>query len=118
MNRNITIYCAQEIAIGDNCLFGSNILITDNNHGINPVNHGPYSQQELTYKGAVIIDENCWIAQNVCILAGTHIGKWCVIGAGSVVSGDIPDYSMVMGNPGKVVAQWDFEKNKWCRIKS
>lgn len=51
----------------------------------------------------VIVDEDVWIGANVTILSGTHIGRGATIGAGSIVRGNIPPYSMVMGNPAKVV---------------
>jgi acetyltransferase-like isoleucine patch superfamily enzyme len=53
---------------------------------------------------SVVIEDDVWVAPNTVILTGTHIGKGSVISAGSVVSGIIPSYSVVMGNPGRVIA--------------
>lgn len=114
-NRNLTIYCAEGVEIGKNCMLGSNILITDNEHGMDAEGQS-YSSQELITKGKVIIGEECWIGEDVCILAGTTIGKRTIIGAGSVVKGKIPDYSIVAGNPAKVIKRWDFEKHVWKKI--
>lgn len=93
-------------------MLGSNILITDNEHGMNAEGKS-YSQQELITKGDVIIDEECWIGEKVCILAGTNIGKITIIGAGSIVKGNFPPYSIIAGNPARVVKRWGFEKHIW-----
>lgn len=113
VNRNLTIYCAESVKIGKNCMLGSNILITDNDHGMNP-ELGSYDIQPLVTK-ETMIEQECWIAQNCCILAGSHIGRNSIIGAGSVVKGNIPPYSIAVGSPAKVVRTWDFERHAWSR---
>lgn len=110
-NRNLTIYCANRVKIGKNCMLGSNILITDNDHGMN-AEMNSYAEQPLMVKETVI-EEGCWIAQNCSILAGSHIGKHSIIGAGSVVKGEIPEYCIAVGMPAKVIKRWDFEKHEW-----
>lgn len=57
----------------------------------------------LVSKGPIIIEENVWIGEMVCILGGVHIGKGSIIGAGSVVTKNIPPYSLACGIPAKVV---------------
>lgn len=92
---------ANQIRIGDRILTGSNVLISDNSHGdtsfatlqIPPI-HRP-----LISKGPVIIEDDVWIGQNVCILSGVTIGKGAVIGANSVVTHDIPPYTVAVGLP-------------------
>ena len=51
------------------------------------------------------------------ITAGVHVGKRCQIGAGSVVTKDIPDYSIAVGNPARVIKQYDFEQKEWIKVK-
>lgn len=114
VNRNLTIYCADSVKIGKNCMLGSNILITDNDHGINP-EFGSFRDQPLVTK-ETIIGEECWIAQNCCILAGSKIGDHSIIGAGSIVKGEIPAYSIAVGCPARVVRRWDFESHEWRRL--
>lgn len=114
VNRNMTIYCADSVKIGANCMLGSNILITDNDHGMNPESVS-YSDQPLITK-ETIIEDGCWIAQNCMILAGSHIGKRAIIGAGSVVKGNIPAYCIAVGCPAKVIREWDFEKHMWRKV--
>lgn len=64
----------------------------------------------------IIVDEDAWIGSNCVILPNVHIGRHSVLGAGSIATKDIPDYSVAVGNPAKVIKQYDFEKSKWIRI--
>ena len=113
-NRNLTIYCAGSVKIGADSMLGSNVLITDNDHGMN-AECCTYSGQPLIVKDT-IIEEGCWIAQNCSILAGSHIGKHSIIGAGSLVKGKIPSYCIAVGSPAKVIKRWDFEAHEWRKI--
>ena len=63
----------------------------------------------------IYIDDHVWIAYGVFILKGVRIPRNCVIGAGSVVTKPIPDYSVVAGVPAKVIKHYSFEENKWVR---
>lgn len=110
-NRRITIYCADSVKIGNDVLLGSDILITDNNHGMNPQAE-EYINQPLTYSPTEIGD-GCWIGEQVCILSGVKIGKKSIVAAGSVVTKDIPDYCIAAGSPAKVIKHWNFEKKIW-----
>lgn len=99
------ITCINEIKIGNNVRMGKNILITDNAHGssdIQLLDIAP-NYRPLFSKGAIIIEDNVWIGEKSCILPGVHIGKGSIIGAGSIVTKDIPAYSVVGGNPAKVI---------------
>lgn len=113
-NKHFTIYCAGAVTIEDNVMFGSNILVTDNDHGSDP-EAGEYYEQPLNIKES-LIEQGCWIGEGCCILAGSHIGKKCIIAANSVVKGEIPSYSMAAGSPAKVVRVWDFDKHEWRKI--
>ena len=61
------------------------------------------------------IADDVWIGGNVVILAGISIGEHAVIGAGSVVTKDVPPYSVVVGNPAKIVKKYDFNLNVWIK---
>ncbi len=57
----------------------------------------------LEYAKPITIKDNCWLASNVVVCGGVTIGEGCVIGAGSVVTKDIPPYSLAVGNPCRVI---------------
>lgn len=68
--------------------------------------------QKLSCKN-VIIDDGCWIGEKVCILPGVRIGKKSIIGAGAIVTKSIPDYSIAVGNPARVIKYYNFDKKRW-----
>lgn len=99
------ISCCSLIALGDGCLIGNNVFITDNYHGDNSFDQLsiPPADRPLFIKGEVIIGNNVWVGRNVCIMPGVHIGDGAVIGANSVVTRDIPAFSIAVGAPAKVI---------------
>lgn len=85
------------IEIGDNVLIGHSVVIATLNHDINPE-----TRANMTPK-RVKIGSNVWIGSNVTILPGVEIGDGAVVGAGSVVTKNVPEYSIIAGNPAKVI---------------
>ncbi len=91
-NRYCMISAHEHVTIGKHCMFGPGVKIFDNNHVYS-------SERGVSGKlttGAISIGDNSWIASDAIILKGTHIGKNCVIGAGCIVRGEIPDGSVVV----------------------
>ena len=66
------------------------------------------SSRQIKSKGEIVIGNNIWIADKVSILPGVHIGDGCIIGANSVVTHDIPPYSLAAGSPAKVIKSIEF----------
>ena len=98
-----TICAAKKVSIGKGVLLGANVIIIDTDfHAITPENRHHIDLQQLNNK-EVIIEDNVFIGANSIILKGSHIGKNSVIGAGSVVTGKIPEYSIAAGNPAKII---------------
>ncbi len=89
------------IEIGDDVWAGHHIYITDQNHGFDDPDL-PISQQ-VQPERPVRIGDGSWIGHGAVILPGSHIGRHVVIGANSVVSGDIPDFSVAVGAPARVI---------------
>lgn len=94
-NSSLTLVDDGHIYIGDRVMLGPNVTIATANHPIN----SELREKGLQYNKDVHIDENTWIAANVVIVPGIRIGKNVVIGAGSVVTKDIPDNVVAVGNP-------------------
>lgn len=102
----------EKILIGSYSSIGQNVCIVDFNHQVDKVsscflNHllfGKGYLYDIKTKGEVIIEEDVWIGSNSVILPGIRIGRGAVIGAGSVVTKDVPRYSIVHGSPAKVYA--------------
>lgn len=92
------------ITIKDSVLIGSNVLIMDHSHGKwgETINLSPI-KRPLYSKGKIVIEENVWIGDNVAILPNVKIGKGSIVGANAVVINDIPNYSLAVGNPAKIV---------------
>lgn len=103
------------INIGENVLIADNVFVSDCSHGINPTLKEAYLKQDLIPLKRITIGSGSWIGENVSII-GSCVGKCCVIGANAVVKCDIPDYSIAVGNPAKVIKQYNFSSSKWERI--
>ena len=105
MMDNCQVSCRSKISIGDGVLFGANVFVTDNFHGDNSLDqlHLPPIDRPLFVKGEVHIGNNVWVGRNVCIMPGVNIGDGAVIGANSVVTHDIPAYSVAVGAPARVI---------------
>lgn len=98
-NYNCTILDVAKVTIGDNCLLAPNVAIYTAGHPVHPDSRN----SGYEYGIEVTIGDNCWIGGNTVICPGVHIGNNVVVGAGSVVTKDIPDWSVAAGNPCKVV---------------
>lgn len=105
---------ADDISIGENTILASDILITSENHGMNPECDVPYYKQSLI-TGAVHIGGNCWIGEKVVILPGVTIGDYCIIAASSVITKSIPPYSLAAGNPARIIKKYDFDLHEWVK---
>lgn len=99
------ITCANKITIGYSLLTGKWVTITDNSHGeTDKDTFGIWPQKRsITSKGHVVIGNNVWIGDKATILPGVTIGDGAVIAANAVVTKDVPAYSVVGGNPAKVI---------------
>ena len=98
-----TLNASTSITIGNNVLIGSGCLITDTDS--HPLNWQERKEQQndKTACAPIVIEDDVFIGARSIVLKGVTIGKGAVIGAGSVVSRDVPDFSVVCGNPAKVV---------------
>ena len=98
-NYNCTILDIAKVVIGDNCQMAPNVAIYTAGHPIHPLTRNTLYE----YGVEVTIGDNVWIGGNTVICPGVHIGSNTVIGAGSVVTKDIPDWVIAAGNPCRVI---------------
>lgn len=100
---------ANRIIIGNNVLTGTNILISDNDHGKTTISDMQQKPKEriVFSKGETTIGDNVWIGNNACILAGVKIGNGAIIGANAVVTKDVPAFHIAVGAPAKILAPKD-----------
>ena len=116
LGQNNHIAAVREVIFGEYVLTANNVYISDNLHGYEDVSR-PVMHQSVRFKGAVSIGDGTWIGENACII-GAKIGKNCVIGANSVVTHNVPDFSVVVGSPGRVIRQFDSLSGQWRNTRS
>ena len=100
-NYNFTVLDVGKVRIGENAQIGPNVSIYTAGHPLHPDSRN----SGYEYGIPVTIGDNVWIGGNVCILPGVTVGNNAVIGAGSVVTKDIPDNALAAGNPCRVIRQ-------------
>mgnify|MGYP001277036978 FL=1 len=113
MEHGVHISCVESLVIEDEVMIAGRCYISDNNHSFDPLGP-PYMDQPAASK-RTRIGAGVWLGQNVCILAGADVGEGSVIGAGSIVKGRIPPYSIAVGSPARVVRRYCFETKSWIK---
>lgn len=108
-NYNCTIIDVAKVRIGDNCQLAPNVAIYTAGHPVHPDSRNSMYE----YGIEVTIGDNVWVGGNTVILPGVHIGSNTVIGAGSVVTKDIPEWVIAGGNPCKVIRKITEEDRKF-----
>jgi acetyltransferase-like isoleucine patch superfamily enzyme len=99
-----TICAAESVIIGDRCVIGSNVIITDTDfHSLDPLLRSSTDDARRAIRKPVLIGNDIFIGGGSVILKGVHIGDGAVIGAGSIVTKDVPPKMIVAGNPAKLV---------------
>lgn len=110
------IFATNSIVIEDGVLTADRVYIADNSHEYSDISL-PIRIQPVRQLTSVVIGAGSWIGVGACVI-GASIGKHCVIGANSVVTRDIPDYSVAVGAPAKVIKRYNFSTQRWERTNS
>ena len=123
INDYVHLSCAESVIIEDNVLIASKVYVSDLNHGNysslkNPEHSCPDEivKERKIFTKPVKISQNAWLGENVAVLSGVTIGKNSIIGANSVVSKNIPENCIAVGNPAKVIKKYNFETKRWDKI--
>jgi acetyltransferase-like isoleucine patch superfamily enzyme len=104
LNIAVMVAAVELVEIGDHCMFANGCFVTDGNHRFDDPEL-PVPWQGFDTKGPTRIGDNVWCGANVVITSGVTVGRRCVIGANSVVTTDIPEFSIAAGAPAKVLRQ-------------
>ena len=108
-NYNLTVLDVAKVSVGNNVMLAPNVSIYTAGHPIHPASRN----SGYEYGIPITIGDNVWIGGDVVILPGVTIGSNSVVGAGSVVTKDIPDWSLAAGNPCRVIRKITEEDRKY-----
>jgi len=111
LNIGVMVAAHELVEIGDHCMFANGCFVTDATHRFDDPDR-PVTWQGFTTKGPTRIGDNVWCGANVVVTSGVTIGERCVIGANSVVTRDVPPYSIAAGAPATVVKQVDYQASR------
>lgn len=100
------------IELGDYCLTGLDCHFLGSDH-LHESPFVPYVATGTTSGGRIVIGPNCWLGSSVTVLKGVTVGYGSIIGAGSVITRDVPPFSIVVGNPGRVIRRFDVGQQLW-----
>jgi acetyltransferase-like isoleucine patch superfamily enzyme len=110
--RDLTISCNGHVRIGEDVMCSDRILIADTNHGYEDIDT-PIRDQPLADPRPVTIEDGVHIGVGGMVMAGVTIGRNSLIGAGAVVTSDVPANAVAVGNPARVVRYYDHERGEW-----
>ena len=102
------------VTISDNVNIGQNVTISGLNHNYEDPSKTISEQGVSTIP--IKIENDVWIGANSVVLPGVQIGNHCVIGAGSIITKDIPPYSVAVGNPARIVKRYDMDLKEWVKV--
>lgn len=122
VNDFVHITAGERVEIQDNVLIASKVYISDTVHGsygkhnIHSDPTIPPSERPLI-NSPVVIEENVWLGDGVCVLPNVTIGKGSIVGANAVVTKSIPAFSIAAGIPARVIKKYNFDSKKWENIR-
>lgn len=119
IGRRCMISAKNLVRLDQDVLLGPTVLITDHSHRFSDPN-APVHEQGLTTGGTVRIERNCWVGYGavvVCTSGDLVIGRNSVVGANTVVTTNVPPFSVVVGSPAKIVRRYDPRLKEWVKAE-
>lgn len=113
---HVHIGAIKKIQIGKGVLMASYVYITDHDHDISRLEDPPVSNRRVI-ASPVVIEDYVWLGERVMVLKGVSIGEHSVIGAGSIVTSDIPPWSLAVGTPARVVKRYNRDHASWEKVR-
>lgn len=98
LNQGVHIACASKVVVGEQSLLADQVLIMDTD--FHPIGSAPIKT------APIIIERGAWVGARAIVLKGVTVGEGAVVGAGAVVTRSIPPHSLAVGNPARIVRQW------------
>ncbi len=108
LNVGVMVASVGLVDIGEHCMFANGCFVTDGNHRFDDPDR-PVPWQGFSSKGPTHVGDNVWCGANVVVASGVTIGERCVIGANSVVTEDVPAFSVAAGAPARVLRKVEYE---------
>jgi len=116
LNTGTRIEAEEFVVLGKYVTTGPYVYISDRSHEYRDISK-PIIMQGYFSGGGVQIGDETWVGIHASVIGPVKIGKHCVIGANSVVTNNIPDYSVAVGVPARVIKNYNFKKKQWESIK-
>jgi acetyltransferase-like isoleucine patch superfamily enzyme len=107
LNQGVMVASHELVEIGEHCMLANGCFVSDAAHRYDDPDK-PVPWQGFTSKGPTRIGANCWLGAHVVVTSGVTIGERCVVGAGSVVTQDIPPFSVAAGAPARVLKSVEY----------
>lgn len=104
------------VSIGHQVILAQNVVVSGLNHEYEDISKAIKDQPIKT--NPIVIEDECWIGANVVITSGVTIGKHSVVAGGSVVTKDIPAYTVAAGNPARVIRFYNHQTNSWEKVRN
>jgi acetyltransferase-like isoleucine patch superfamily enzyme len=114
VGNNTFISANNRIEIGKHVIMSSYVFITDHDHGFQDFSKNLH-EQPLSEGGHVIIGDNVFLGTKCSVLKNVTIGERSVVSANAVVTKDVPAFSVVAGNPAKIIKRFDFDQKAWVK---
>jgi acetyltransferase-like isoleucine patch superfamily enzyme len=108
LNLGVMVAAAELVEIGEHCMLANGCFVSDSSHRYEDP-HRPVPWQGFTSKGPTRVGDNVWCGAGVVITSGVTVGERCVIGANSVVTTDIPAFSIAAGAPARVLRTIEYD---------
>lgn len=112
VNSYTQIACVRRIVIGEDVMIADRCFLADNQHSYLDPDRS-IKAQPLAAPGEIRIGAGSWIGTNCCVLGDVSIGRHCVVGANSVVTGSLPDHCIAIGAPARIIKRYDPEQRAW-----
>jgi acetyltransferase-like isoleucine patch superfamily enzyme len=116
IGNNSFLSANNNVQIGNHVIMSAFVFITDHDHGFEDVSKNLH-EQPLTEGGNTIIEDNVFLGVKSTVLKNVTIGKHAIIGANSVVTHDIPAYSIAVGNPAVVIKRFNVKTKMWEKVR-